>query len=309
MKNPEEYIKMPDGLLGKEELVRACRYLTFFDGLLRAVWWEYLDPARDLHAFWRRLHTWWEQAFLAQLQAMATAALPVGSRMSDFMWGVPLPPDFMNSEWLQRLHTYDNMNVMMMDAIRDLPDAEPHVVYLRQRWEEMRNRVVGLTEEMVGSLRDISGEVMVWLKKHPNSMDRLAWEAFEKIVAEVFAARGFKVDLTGRVRDNTADVIAVRTDFGAETRYLIECKKYTRTNRIGLDIVNGVVGAAKRANADHAFLVTTSSFTRDVTKQEVVLRDLRVHLRDGDAIVKWLSDYTPRSDGGLWLDQQWKETI
>ena len=149
---------------------------------------------------------------------------------------------------------------------------------------------------------------MLWLRAHPEVLDRIAWEAFEQIVAEILAGKGFTVDLAGRIRDKTADILAIRTDeLGIETKYLIECKRYSKARRVGLDIVNGVLGAATRADVDHALLVTSSSYTRDVERLKPSLSELRLHLRDGEDVLKWLQDYRPRRDGGLWLATNWDE--
>ena len=102
--------------------------------------------------------------------------------------------------------------------------------------------------------------------------------------------------------------MAVRTDdFGVETKYLIECKRYRSTRRVGLDIVNGVIGATRRADADHAFLVTSSFFSTEVEDRKTELEELRLHLRDGDDVREWLRNYCVRSEGGLWLSPGWDE--
>jgi HJR/Mrr/RecB family endonuclease len=134
----------------------------------------------------------------------------------------------------------------------------------------------------------------------------VAWEAFEKTVAEIFASKGFTVDIVAKRRGSSADIIAVRRDpFGAEIRYLVECKRRSGQRTIGLGVVNAVLGAKVRAKADYAFLVTTSNFSTDVNAQRPRLRDLRLHLADGAEVIAWLQEYVPRNDEGLWLEDQW----
>ena len=86
---------------------------------------------------------------------------------------------------------------------------------------------------------------------------------------------------------------------------MVECKRYRDEKRVDLSIVNGVLGAKERAGADHALLVTTTHFTKHVRKLEESLRDLRLHLRDGDDVRSWLSSYEPTKHGSLWLDPAW----
>jgi len=164
-----------------------------------------------------------------------------------------------------------------------------------------RVRTADLRPDLIGSVRDVSTEYLEWIKWHSNVLDQVAWEAFERIIAEIFASRGFYIDFTARIRNKSADLLAIRIDdVGVTHRYLIECKRFSRSRPVGLDIVNAVLGASRRANADHAFLVTSSRFTQDVLSMRDTLRELRLHLRDGDDVSKWLSEYTP-CDGGLWI--------
>ncbi len=200
--------------------------------------------------------------------------------------------------------------VASLDKVIGTASADPRSDVFKKAWLRLKPRVTRLTPNLIASVKDIYAEYLLWLKKHPDSLDRLAWEAFETLIAEILASRGFDVDLTGRVRNRSADIVAIRTDeLGVDTRYLIECKRYSRDRRVGLGIVNAVVGASRRANVDHALLVTSSSFTEDVERERNRLRECRLHLRDGDDIVNWLQEYRPREDSGLWLPARWNEGI
>lgn len=181
---------------------------------------------------------------------------------------------------------------------------------LRDAWSELRPRVIRLTPKLISSIKDINSEYVAWLSRHTDVLDRVAWEAFEQIVAEILASRGFTVDLTGRVRNRSADILAIRTDeLGVETRYLIECKRFSRSRKVGLDIVNGVIGSCRRADADHALLVTSSSFSSEVKREEARLRESRIHLRDSGDVIRWLHEYTPNSTYGLWLPDGWNQEL
>jgi restriction endonuclease Mrr len=150
---------------------------------------------------------------------------------------------------------------------------------------------------------------MIWLKAHPKVVIAASWEAFEKIIAEVLASKGFTVELTGKAFGQSGDILAIRTDeLGIETKYLVECKKYSPRRKVGLNVVNAFVGAAWRAGVDHALLVTTSRFTKGIQARKASLRDVRLHLRDGAAVVEWLRDYEPSETGGMWMAEDWDET-
>ena len=195
-----------------------------------------------------------------------------------------------------------------IDKLTDLRIADPAVVPIRALWMKMKPRVAKLSPALIGSIKEISEEYIIWLKYHPKAIEQIAWEAFEKLVAEIFSSKGFEVALTGRIRNQSADILAIRTDeFGVETKYLIECKRYNSSNHVGFDIVNNVIGAAKRANVDHAFLVTSSFFSSDVKFHEQDLRELRLHIRDGEAVREWLRNYAANEKHGIWLSEGWNQ--
>ena len=79
-------------------------------------------------------------------------------------------------------------------------------------WREWEPRVIHLSPPLVASMRDINREYLEWLQKHPDVIDRISWEAFERLVAEIFSSKGFSIELTGRVRDRSSDILGVRVD-------------------------------------------------------------------------------------------------
>lgn len=169
-----------------------------------------------------------------------------------------------------------------------------------------QSRILPLEAPLVSTIQTISREYISWLQKHPDVLDTIAWEAFENLIAEILASHGFEVDITARCRNRSADLIALRTDeLGAVTKYLIECKRFRNDRYVDLSVVNAVLGAKVRASADHAFLVTTSRFSRDVQLMKPELQDLRLHLREGEAVKEWLQAYRFSEGGRLWLPEEW----
>jgi HJR/Mrr/RecB family endonuclease len=218
--------------------------------------------------------------------------------------------ELLDDEILVKVSIDTSFESVMAEMFRFPDETDATTRAALTAWHRWRPRLINLSPNLVHSITDVYQEYILWLQKHPDVLDKVAWEAFERLVAEVFASRGFSVELTGRVRNKSADIIAVRTDeFGIETKYLVECKRYGNNRRIGLDIVNGVIGAARRAAADHAFLVTSTFFTQEVERKRQEFADLHLHLRDGDAVREWLRDYKVHSEGGLWLAPGWEEQI
>jgi len=215
-------------------------------------------------------------------------------------------PDLPFDRFLQTLGLYLQRNLQMV-GLAGLEDHREELFdVLRQGADAVVRQTHNLSHGLVATVKIIDVEFMRWLSVNPQALDRIAWEAFERITAEILASKGFTVDLKGRTRNASTDVLAIRRDeLGIETRYLVECKRYSAENPVGVSIVNGVIGSKVRSQAEHALLVTSSRFTRDVVEMESNLRSLNLHLRDAVAVAEWLREYSPNKEGGLWLPDGW----
>lgn len=270
---------------------------------IRCIWKCYLEPVEDVCELNKR---WF------------VSMLPVYRRLT----GNRYKDDELHDWYFDRDAIFDNDDVAEFQNISSFEEYMDDVLLegldeddykekaFTSMWREWKPRIISLSPRLVVSIRDVYQEYVLWLQKHPDVIDTIAWEAFEKLIAEIFASHGFCVDLTGRVRNRSSDILAVRNDeFGVRTQYLIECKRYRSTRRVGMDIINGVIGSARRADVDHSFIVTSSYFTKDVIDRKSEFEQLRLHIRDGDDVREWLKGYKVRSDFGLWLSSGWDEDI
>jgi len=100
-----------------------------------------------------------------------------------------------------------------------------------------------------------------------NPMDLLSMSPrrFEEFVAGIWESFGYQVELTARTRDQGRDVIAIR-NAEAHLRFLIECKRYSPDNKVGIGIVRSLYGVVRDENATKGILATTSTFTKDAKK-------------------------------------------
>lgn len=86
---------------------------------------------------------------------------------------------------------------------------------------------------------------------------------FEELVAEVFAQRGYNVEITQATRDGGCDIIATKNIDGLPYMILIECKRYDRRNHVGVQLVRSLLGVQTDRKANKAVLVTSSSFMKN----------------------------------------------
>jgi HJR/Mrr/RecB family endonuclease len=113
---------------------------------------------------------------------------------------------------------------------------------------------------------------------------------FEELIAEFFDGFGYAVELTQATRDGGRDIIAIGNQKVAATKYLIECKRYAETNKVGVLPVRALLGVVQDEGATKGIIATTSSFSKDA--QEFLNRNKWVlEGRAFDGVLEWLREY------------------
>ena len=148
----------------------------------------------------------------------------------------------------------------------------------------------------------ISAELIRYLRKHPRELYRIRPRQFEELVAEILASFRWDVQLTPAVRDGGYDIFAITKDFdsGVRTSWIIECKKYAPTNKVGVEVVRSLYGVKSDLRVANALLVTSSSFTKGVFDFQASRYD--IELRDYRDVIEWLNQYRPNPNGKLYLN-------
>lgn len=152
-----------------------------------------------------------------------------------------------------------------------------------------------LTEQYDGStILQISSVVndrlVEYFLKNPKFLRSMRPRDFEELIAELFNGFGFAVELTQSTRDGGRDVVAIGNNQIASSKYLIECKRYAESNKVGIQPVRSLYGVVNDERATKGIIVTTSSFTNPA--KEFLVRNkwiLEGHAFDG--IVEWLREY------------------
>ncbi len=95
-----------------------------------------------------------------------------------------------------------------------------------------------------------------------NELYNISSREFEEIVAELFRKQEYDVELTPKTRDGGCDIIATKTIGGLPFMLLIECKKYSLSNPVGVSLVRSLLGVQNDRKANKGVLITTSRFTK-----------------------------------------------
>jgi restriction system protein len=128
------------------------------------------------------------------------------------------------------------------------------------------------------------------LRRVPQGLYDITPRQFEEVVADLLAGMGMEVELTPATRDGGADIFAyIPTSLG-KLLFLVEAKKYSMSNPVGVKLIRELHGSFVHHQANRAMLVTTSRFSRD---SKLYQEQYKYHLslaEYGD-VVEWLNNH------------------
>lgn len=137
---------------------------------------------------------------------------------------------------------------------------------------------------------DIESEAIAYFAKHPELLFSLHPRRFEELVASIFKSNGFDVELTPESRDGGVDIFAVRKDgMSGGLLHLIECKRYEPSNKVGIGVVQRLLGVVDHHRATKGLVITTSSFSADAVSFASQSK-YRLGLNDYADLTKWMRD-------------------
>lgn len=109
----------------------------------------------------------------------------------------------------------------------------------------------------------------------------LPWKEFEYFVGTFFEKMGYKVEVTGGLKDGGIDVIISKDN----KLHFVQCKKY-REKQVTLSMVRDFYGAmAAKRNREKGFFVTTGPATLDAQK---FAEENSIELIDGPKLLEYM---------------------
>ncbi len=134
---------------------------------------------------------------------------------------------------------------------------------------------------------NVNSEIIAMLRRDPSRFYSLSPRRFEEIVAELLSQLGYSVDLTPASGDGGFDMYAARKDGLGRFLYLVECKRYAPSHKVGVQIVRSLYGVVQQKRANAGIIATTSFFTKGAKELQQDL-EYQLHLRDYLALQEWL---------------------
>jgi restriction endonuclease Mrr len=142
----------------------------------------------------------------------------------------------------------------------------------------------------VHDVLELNEELIEHLRKNPGLMRELHPRMFEELIAEVFRNQGFDVELTPATHDGGIDLYAARKDSFGSLLYVIECKRYRTSCKVGIEVVQRLYGVVQSKMATKGIIATTSTFTRSAMEFAKPLA-YQLSLHDFKSLSTWLGQY------------------
>ena len=101
-------------------------------------------------------------------------------------------------------------------------------------------------------------ELGAHLRRRFSDIYYISPRTFEKLVADIYKHAGYDVILTPATRDGGKDIILLGKD---GERIIVECKRYSRNRKVGVGVINSILGVQLALGERRARIVTTSYFT------------------------------------------------
>jgi len=154
------------------------------------------------------------------------------------------------------------------------------------------------------SVDQINKELISYLARHPSVLYEISPYKFEELVAELLIDMGYSVHLTPPTRDGGRDILAVFKIPLGEILTIVDCKRYSLSQKIGPDIIQRLLWLAdNKDKASRAMIATTTFFTsgaKDLAQEY----KWRLTLSDFNDVNSWLKHYgnwKQDEKWGLWL--------
>jgi Cft2 family RNA processing exonuclease len=132
------------------------------------------------------------------------------------------------------------------------------------------------------------GRLIRYIDEHPTQIYGLGPRQFEELVADLLTQFGYDtVKLGPHGRDGGVDVFAERDAAGGRELTLVQCKRYSRSNKVGEPIVKQLHTDVNDRCASRGLVVTTSFFSKDALSY-IAERQYRLAGVDYEKLQTWI---------------------
>ena len=132
----------------------------------------------------------------------------------------------------------------------------------------------------------ISLELIEYFARHPERLHQLEWRKFEELLEAIFRNQGYRTELGPGRGDRGVDLRLIQKDSIGDLVTLVQAKRYSPANPIGLEAVAALYAVVEDERANRGLFVTTSRYLPSA-QQFAQRQNRRLVLADGDEVAKW----------------------
>lgn len=144
--------------------------------------------------------------------------------------------------------------------------------------------------QVIVEVSTANDEILKLLRAEPELVRSLPPRKFEELVGEILAKMGYEITLTPEKRDGGFDIYAARKEGLGQFLYLVECKRYAPTHKVGVEIVRSLHGVLQAERATAGAIVTTSFFTSGAREyQQRIEHQMQLH--DYITLQTWIKGF------------------
>ncbi len=140
-------------------------------------------------------------------------------------------------------------------------------------------------------VRTVNVRLLDELARNPELLYSLTSRQLEFLIAGLIEKEGYHVMVTKATRDGGADIYAAKKDRVGSFLFLVECKKNSPTNRVGVNVVRNLYGVMQHERATYSMVATTSFFTKGAVEFQKTIPH-QMSLCDYYKLIKWLRAHT-----------------
>lgn len=178
------------------------------------------------------------------------------AKVADFTKGIPYLMKLVATRLNRRGATIESVLTSLTE------DLKYKSIFHELKQDKNSQKII----QVESDIRVVNGRLLEAIQRDHNAIYTLTPRQFEEFVAELMEKRGYKVDLTKATRDGGKDlIIANHSDIGNFIFY-VECKKYSPTNPVGVNLVRELAGTVLTDRVTAGIMVTSSYFSPDAIK-------------------------------------------
>jgi hypothetical protein len=147
----------------------------------------------------------------------------------------------------------------------------------------------------------ISQSIIDSIADNPKALEDISKDDFEALMAELFARKGFDVDLYRGSKDDGIDFLKIDTDEVDPIIVCVQCKhpdkaKVGRKRRsLPVATVREIYGVAKAHNLHGCFAITSSTYTPEA-KKFTDLKPDEISIANVENVLAWVRQYRWNKD-------------